>query len=137
MKLTHIPDLSLMEGRRIWEKYRLTLSHADAVMLANRETDALRQTGRVHFGDSVLEPLARAFCDSPYIQPRDWPDTLAALTDLFYALKNETRDRLGDDALIAAMSARFNETGGDLDALAATEPDWFLRFDAEGGKRDD
>lgn len=132
MELSNIPHSSLLERRRIWERYGLTLSPADAALLTRQEADALRQTGRIHFGDSVLEPLAQTFCDSPCIQPRDWPDTLAELTVLFYALKNETHDLLGDDALIAAMAARFNgEAGGSLDALAATEPDWFLRFDAE------
>lgn len=59
----------------------------------------------------------------------------AQLTGLFYELKNETRDRLGDDALIAAMAARFNgEAGGSPEALADTEPAWFLQFAAEGGR---
>ena len=80
----------------------------------------------------ILKKLAEAFCDFPYIQPCDWADTLAQLTELFYALKNETRDQLGDDTLIAAMAARFNGgAGGSLDALAETDPAWFLRFTGE------
>lgn len=107
-------------------KYGRALSPADTAMLVRRQTEALRETGRVDFGGGILGPLALAFCDSPYIQPADWPDTLAELTALFYALKNETCDRLGDDALIAAMAARFNgEAGGSLDALASTEPTCF------------
>ena len=93
---------------------------------------ALRDVVRVDFGGGVLKKLAAAFCGSPYIQANNWADTLAQLTELFYALKNETRDQLGDDALIAAMAARFNgDAGGSLDALTATEPAWFLRFDKE------
>lgn len=138
MELTNLSALSLTESRRVWERYGLTLSHADAVMLVYQEADALGKTGRVRFGSSVLEPLARAFCDSPYIQPGDWADTLAQLTALFYDLKNETGDALDDEALIAAMAARFNgEAGGSLDALAATEPNRFFRFNAKGGRRDD
>ena len=111
------------------------LAHmGDAVfeLLVRRQAEALRDTGRVDFGGGVLKKLAEAFCDSPYIQPCDWADTLAQLTELFYALKNETRDQLGDDTLIAAMAARFNgDAGGSLDALAETDPAWFLRFTGE------
>lgn len=118
-------------------KYGHALSPADTAMLVRRQAEALRKTGRVDFNGGILGPLALAFCDSPYIQPADWPDTLAELTALFYAFKNETCDRLGDDALIAAMAARFQALGGSLTALAATEPDWFSRFDTEGRWRDD
>lgn len=112
-------------------KYGMTLSPADTAMLLQCQSDALQDTGRVEFGTGILAPLALAFCDSPYLQPSDWPDTLAQLTALFYALKNETHDRLADDALISAMAARFHALCGSLDALTATEPNWFLRFDAE------
>ena len=124
----------LMGGSRVWEKYGMTLSSGQALLLAQRQADALRASGRVDFGGGILKKLADAFCDSPYLQPADWCGTLAQLTGLFYELKNETRDRLGDDALIAAMAARFNgEAGGSPEALADTEPAWFLRFAAEGG----
>lgn len=132
MERIHRPDTSLTAGRPLWERCGLTLSAEEAAALERRETDALRQSGRVAFG-SVLRPLAAAFCDSPYIQPQDWADTLAELTDIFYALKNETGDALGDEALLAAMAARFNgAAGGSLDALAATEPRCFLRLAGEG-----
>ena len=110
----------------------MTISAEQAAMLVQHQRAALRDVGRVDFGGGVLKKLAAAFCGSPYIQANNWADTLAQLTELFYALKNETRDQLGDDALIAAMAARFNgDAGGSLDALAATEPVWFLRFDKE------
>ena len=85
----------------------------------------------IDFGGGVLKKLADAFCGSPYIQPADWAGTLAELTTIFYALKNETRDLVGDDTLIAAMAARFQTVGGSLEALASTEPIRFLRNTAE------
>ena len=122
----------LMDSSRVWKSWGMTISAEQAAILVRHQRAALRDAGRVDFGGGVLKKLAAAFCDSPCIQPDDWADTLAQLTELFYALKNETRDQLGDDALIAAMAARFNGgAGGSLDALAATEPAWFLRFAAE------
>lgn len=83
----------------------MVLSPRQAVMLAQHQAVALLDTGRIDFGGGVLKKLADAFCGSPYIQPADWAGTLAELTTIFYALKNETRDLVGDDALIAAMAA--------------------------------
>ena len=134
MELSHLPAAAreLMDSAQVWEAWGMTISPKQAAMLVRRQAEVLRDTGRVDFGGGVLKKLAEAFCDSPYIQPCDWTDTLAQLTELFYALKNETRDQLGDDILIAAMAARFNgSAGGSLDALAETAPAWFLRFDEE------
>ena len=109
----------------------MVLSPRQAVMLVQHQAAALLDTGRIDFGGGVLKKLADAFCGSPYIQPADWADTLAELTTIFYALKNETRDLVGNDALIAAMAARFHTVGGSLEALASTEPIRFLRNAAE------
>ena len=136
MELSKLPSAAreLTSGRRVWEKFGMILSPEQAITLARCQANALRDAGRVDFGGGVLKKLAVAFCGSPYIQANDWADTLAQLIELFYALKNETRDQLGDDALIAAMAARFNGgAGGSLDVLAATEPAWFLCFDKERG----
>ena len=134
MELFHLPAAAreLTDSARVWEAWGMTISPEQAAMLVRHQAETLRDTGRVDFGGGVLKKLAEAFCDSSYIQPCDWADALAQLTELFYALKNETRDQLGDDALIAAMAARFNnQAGGSLDALAETDPAWFLRFDGE------
>ena len=109
----------------------MVLSPRQAVMLAQHQAAALRDAERIDFGGGVLKKLADAFCGSPYIQPADWAGTLAELTTIFYSLKNETRDLLGDDALIAAMAARFHAVGGSLEALTSTEPIRFLRNAAE------
>lgn len=122
----------LADNPQVWESRGMVLSPEQSAMLAQHQRAALRYAGRVDFGGGVLKKLAAAFCGSPYIQTNDWADTLAQLTEFFYALKNETRDQLDDDALIAAMAARFNgDAGGSLDALAATESVWFLCFDKE------
>lgn len=134
MELSFLPAAAreLTDSARVWEAWGMTISPEQAAMLVRRQAEVLRDTGRVDFGGGVLKKLAEAFCDSPYIQPYDWADTLAQLTELFYALKSETRDQLGDDPLIAAMAARFNgDAGASLDALAETDPAWFLRFDGE------
>ena len=111
-----------------FQKYGLFLTPAQAAMLVNQRQIALRETGRVEFDGEGLKKLALTFCDSPYIQSPDWADTLARLQEIFYQLKNETCDRLGDDELLCRMAERFNgSAGGSLDALEATPAAWFLR----------
>lgn len=112
-------EKSLTQVNRLSEKFGLSLSPGDAAMLVQKQAEALRETGRVEFGGSVLPKLARAFCDSPYIQPQDWAGTLAELQRLFYQFKSASDDCLEDDRLIAAMVSRFNgAAGGSLEALA-------------------
>ena len=82
----------------------------------------------------VPETAAELTAPSPALE-RTGMTLSPAQAELFYALKNETRDRLGDEALIRAMAVRFNgSAGGSADALASTPPEWFLRCDAAGGK---
>lgn len=113
----------LAESNRISQKFGLTLSPTEASMLVQSRAEALRETGRIEFGGGTLKKLALAFCDSPFIQQSDWANTLSRLQAIFYELKNETADRLGDDALISRMATRFNgAAGGSLDALESTPP---------------
>lgn len=124
----------LTKSNRVSQKFGLVLSPTQADMLAQRQAEALRETGRIEFCNGILKKLALVFCDSPFIQPEDWADTLAQLQTIFYELKNETKDRLGDDDLLFRMAARFNGTaGGSLDALESTPPEWFFRPGAEYG----
>ena len=127
----------LTARQQLWEKWGLTLSPKQIELLAEHQTAVLQSTCRVEFGGGILPKLADAFCDSPCIQSDCWADILAELTELFYTLKNETGDQIEDDVLILAMVARFNDdAGGSVDALASTEPAWFLRYSAERGTYD-
>ena len=97
----------------------LTLTAAQAAELVAARREALVQTGRVEFGSGVTEKLIRAFYTLPYLTKETYAETLQALTELFYQLKNETDDRVGDDALLAEMRARFDgDCGGSLGLLA-------------------
>ena len=119
-----IPLSLLMEGGRKdeWRKavalasrFGLTLSPAETAMLRAARQEALRDAGRVEFGESALSHLVRAFCGSPWVERETWAETLAALQELFYLLRGEVR---GSDAeLAAAMASVFNKSGGELTAL--------------------
>ena len=104
----------------------LSLSQAQATALAASRVEALASTGRIEFGHGVTEKLILAFYTSPYLTKETYADTLCALTDLFYQLKND--DRVGDDELLAEMRARFDgECRGSFDLLANDAMPAFVR----------
>ena len=100
--------------------YGLALTAQQAAALVSTRADSLKKTGRVEFGSGVIDKLILAFCDSPYISQANYEDTLHELIDLFYEFKNETSDRIGDDALIGYMKKEFNGgCRGSLELLAS------------------
>jgi len=99
-------------------RYGLYLTEEQMRNLADKRAEALIDTGRIELGEGLLRQLIIAFCDSPYIDRHNYEETVAALVDLFYALKNEARDRIADDELIQFMKARFDGScGGSLECL--------------------
>lgn len=86
----------------------IPLSRAQLALLRSHEAEALARCGRVDFGGGVLGKLTQAFANSPHIQRDELAQTLAELTELFYAFKNATRDALSDDELLLAMAALFD-----------------------------
>ena len=119
---------------------RLPLTAAQAESLLAHQEQTLLNLGRVDFSGGILPKLAAAFAGSPYVLAEDWADTLAQLTELFYAFKFETRDALADDALaddalLAAMRKRFDGAcGGSLEALADCRAEDLFCAAQEGGR---
>lgn len=101
--------------------YGLSLSMAGLASLCECRTEALKNSGRVEFGEGVLGKLVAAFADSPYLFQEDYVETLARLQAMFYQYKTETMERFSDDALLHAMREAFNGfAGGSLEYLEET-----------------
>ena len=111
--------LSLLSCNAVTARYGLKLTEADAKALAEAQARALRSTGRVAFAGGVVNELAVAFCDSPYIEQDGWADTLAELTAAFYDFKNEAMDGIDDAEAVALMKRLFDGDWceGSLDRL--------------------
>jgi len=90
------------------------------------------ETGRVELGGSAVPAIIDGFCDSPYLLQDEYEETLAALVEAFYFYKNESGDRLTDDELICAMRARYDASGGSVDAVVGTTLDAFCRAAKHG-----
>lgn len=99
----------------------LVLSAPEIQALALRHGQVLQNTGRVEFGESILPKLVFTFCDSPYIPPGDFAATIGELMECFYHFKNETREAVGDDDLLAYMKRHFDGIcHGSMEYLCGT-----------------
>lgn len=120
--------LALLSENEASAEYGLTLTpkEAEEVALANR--GALAAQGRVQFGEPATLLLARKFRSSPYINKRDYAQTLIELTEIFYRSRNETNDLLSDEQLADFMRDAFDtECGGSLELLESRELGWLER----------
>ncbi len=103
-------------------RYGLTLTQQQAGELVETRTRSLAATGRVEFGGGVIGKLIDAFCDSSFLQQKEYAETLNELVEAFYYYKNETLDTLSDDELITLMKEYYNtRSGGSLELLTGRE----------------
>ena len=102
--------------------FGLVLSPRDMEDLLTQARQVLLDTGRMEFGPGCLEKLAAAFGASPYLHQGDYAGTLGELQEIFYHWKNACRDRAGDDEVIAAMAAVYEQRArGSTDYLAGMD----------------
>jgi hypothetical protein len=106
----------------------LILSQSQAAALVSARDRALTGTGRVELGSGVVEKLILAFYDSPFFQPDQAVETFDGLLEIFYYLKNETFDTIGDKDLIAFLREHFDgECKGSLELLQGVPLDRLAR----------
>ncbi|HPF44247.1 MAG TPA: DUF6323 family protein [Syntrophomonadaceae bacterium] len=111
----------LRECNQFTKEYGLSLTEQQIIDVTERRFAALRDTGRIEFGQGILTRLLKAFCNSPYIMQDDYEETILVLQDCFYYFKNESEDRISDDELIEFMKNRFDGIcQGSLEYLAGT-----------------
>jgi hypothetical protein len=123
----------LRDCNEISEKFGLVLSESQIQELVERRFDALRDTGRIEFGEGILKKLIYAFCDSPYLTQETYEDSILQLQDDFYYFKNESMDRISDDELIEFMKSVFDgRAQGSLDYLSGTSLEDLCRYARNG-----
>lgn len=99
---------------------QITLTQKQALALRDTAQAALKNAGRIEFGPGAVDPIIEAFSDSPYLTRENCEDTLSELITLFYTFKNETLDRISDDALIKYMKKAFDgKCCGSIELLEA------------------
>lgn len=94
------------------------LRPGELAALAEARDRALVSAGRIEFDGGATESLAEALLDSPWMDVSQQLETLCAMTELFYFLKNETGDRIADDDLVARIRACFDDCRGAAELVA-------------------
>ena len=111
----------LQDCNKISSKYGLCLSETQVQNLIEKRFKALKDMGRIEFGEGILKKLIYAFCDSPYVYRDDYGETLLELQEIFYYFKNESEDKIPDDELIEFMKDTFNGIAqGSIEYLSGT-----------------
>ncbi|MBY7141968.1 hypothetical protein KFZ56_02470 [Virgibacillus sp. NKC19-3] len=115
------PSNTVMELVHLNEKTKerdLVLTPDDAKTLMLSRNKILRDHARVELSIGVLKELIEVFSASPYMNRDHYVDTLNDLQEIFYYLRNETEDKIGDAKLIQQMNDYYNgPCGGSIELL--------------------
>lgn len=100
------------------KKYGLILTVQDAKEIVEVRNRVLQSYGRIELDIGVTRKFIQSFCTSTFINPEEYVSTLNDLHELFYYLKNETEDEIGDDELIDIIKDFFdNSCRGSMELL--------------------
>ncbi|GIP35361.1 DUF6323 family protein [Paenibacillus sp. J2TS4] len=110
--------LEILELNEKTKEYGLVLTPEEVKHLIMARNQALSNYGRVELGIEVSKALIEEFASSPYIRDDNYASVLNELHEIFYYIKNETEDRIGDFKLIGIMRERFDhDCGGSIELL--------------------
>lgn len=100
------------------KEHGLVLTPEDVKTVVVSRNKVLRDHGRVELGIEVTKNLIEVFSASPYLDPDHYVDALNELHEIFYYMRNETEDQIGDVKLIHRMKDAFDgPCGGSLELL--------------------
>lgn len=110
------------------KKYGLALSSEEAAEIAEVRNQLLQSYGRVELDMEATKKLIHCFSASPFINQEDYASAIKELQEVFYYLKNETNDEIGDDNLIGIIKELLdNSCEGSLELLQGREMGEFIR----------
>lgn len=104
------------------EKYGLKISKEDAQEIIKARNNILKTYGRVELDLELTKKLIYCFCTSPFIHQENYTSTIIDFHEVFYYLKNETDDTVGDNQLIEIIQDFYdNSSGGSMELLIGRE----------------
>ncbi|GBF71868.1 hypothetical protein PA598K_00081 [Paenibacillus sp. 598K] len=116
-----VPELYAAELLGLNEQtrpYGVVLTEQEIAMIMVARDQVLQSYGRVELGIDVTKEMVEQFASSAYVEQESYAETLMALHEIFYNLKNETEDRISDYQLIHMMKRLYEEEcAGSLDLL--------------------
>ncbi len=129
--------MELLELNERTKEYGLMLTPQDVDRLLAARTEVLYSYGRVELSMEVTKELIDVFSTSPFIEQETYADTMNELHEIFYDLKNETEDRIGDRQLLHRMKEWFDaDCEGSLDLLKGKLDQYAEKFRRELTKKE-
>lgn len=99
-------------------KFGLVLTAKEVVQILEARNRYLQYIGRIELDIEVTKSIISNFCNSTYIIPEEYTAVIHELHEVFYYMKNETEDRIGDEKLVILIKDYFeNSCGGSLELL--------------------
>lgn len=109
-------------------KYGLKLTAEDAMEVIEVRNQLLLSYGRVELDMEATKKLIYRFSASPFINQEDYVPALKDLQEVFYYIKNETNDDIGDDNLLEIIEELLNNScEGSIELLQGKELEAFVR----------
>lgn len=111
----------ILEMNNETQEFGLVLTRQEAFEIIESRNRSLQQLGRIELSADVSKALVHSFCNSSHIAAEQYVFTLNELHEIFYYMKNETEDKIGDNELIKIMKDYYeNSCGGSLEFLKST-----------------
>lgn len=108
--------------------YGLRITPEQAEMIVDAAANALKTQDRIEFGESITPKLIEKFSKSSYVSQVDFAQTIAALLDVFYNVKDASLDVLSDDDVIDVMFYCFENTSmGSVELLQTRDLEYICR----------
>ena len=104
LSLRPISD-ELLALNEVSREYGLTLTAEEARELSETRKTALVENERIEAGVGAVPAILKKFCTSRYVNKDNYTYVLNEVTYLFYYIKTETDDKIGDEALIDELSS--------------------------------
>lgn len=124
--------IQLLDLNEKTKRFGLTLVPDDIKELMAARNQILRHYGRLELGIEATKEIIEVFSESPYITQEHYVSTLHELHEIFYHLKNETEDKIGDAKLIGMMKDCFDqECEGSLELLKGKLEEYAAAFRVE------
>ncbi|SMO31837.1 DUF6323 family protein [Melghirimyces algeriensis] len=121
--------VELLDLNEKTKKHGLVLTPDDVKTVIISRNKVLRDHGRIELGIEVTKELVEVFSTSPYMDQDHYVDTLNELHEIFYYLRNETEDKIGDMKLIHMMKDVFDgPCAGSLELLRSKMEEFAENF---------
>ncbi len=120
--MKEIQTNEILQTNEETKKYGLALTAEEATEIVAERNHLLQSYGRVELDMEATRKLIICFSASPFINQEDYVSALKELQEVFYYLKNETNDEIGDDNLIEIINELLNNScEGSIELLQGRE----------------